>query len=76
MSEMNANGGQGDQHLLSADRALATVDAAKRETLRKLVFGAAFVVPVVATFSVDGLMSAAHATGCSNLVYSGHCRLP
>jgi hypothetical protein len=45
----------------SADRALAAVDAAKRETLRKLILGAAFVVPVVASFSVDGLVSSAHA---------------
>ena len=30
--------------------ALAAVDAAKRETLRKLILGAAFVVPVVASF--------------------------
>jgi hypothetical protein len=73
MSEMNANGGQQDSHLQSADRALAAVDAAKRETLRKLVLGAAFVVPVVATFSVDGLMTAAHATQCGNVAYSGKC---
>jgi hypothetical protein len=53
----------------SADRALASVDVAKRETLRKLILGAAFVIPVVATFSVDGLVSSAHAT--SNLCYSG-----
>ncbi len=55
-----------------ADRALTAIDAAKRETLRKLILGAAFVVPVVATFSVDGLVSSAHAyPGCSNLMYSG-----
>jgi hypothetical protein len=59
----------------SADRALAAVDAGKRETLRKLILGAAFVVPVVASFSVDGLISSAHANvGCpSNLVHSGRC---
>jgi hypothetical protein len=56
-----------------ADRALAAVDEAKRETLRKLILGAAFVVPVVASFSVDGLVSNAHAGSCSNLAYSGHC---
>ncbi len=55
----------------SANRALVSVDEAKRETLRKLILGAAFVVPVVATFSVDGLVSSAHAAFCSNLVYSG-----
>jgi hypothetical protein len=53
----------------SADRALASVDVAKRETLRKLILGAAFVVPAVATFSVDGLVSRAHAA--PNLCYSG-----
>jgi hypothetical protein len=56
----------------SAERALATVDVAKRETLRKLILGAAFVVPVVASFSVDGLVSKANAT-CSNLAFSGNC---
>lgn len=56
----------------SADRALTAIDAAKRETLRKLILGAAFVVPVVATFSVDGLVSSARALpSCSNLTYSG-----
>jgi hypothetical protein len=59
----------------SADRALTAVDAAKRETLRKLILGAAFVVPVVATFSVDGLVSSAHAL-CSNLSYSGKVCTP
>jgi hypothetical protein len=65
MSELGKDAG-----LESADRALASVDVAKRETLRKLILGAAFVIPVVATFSVDGLVSSAHA-GCSNLSYSG-----
>ena len=71
MSDSNNNlGPQG------ADRALAAVDEAKRETLRKLILGAAFVVPIVASFSVDGLVSSAHASlspTCSNLAYSGHC---
>jgi hypothetical protein len=53
----------------SADRALAAVDASKRETLRKLILGAAFVVPVVASFSVDSLVSRAHAL--PNLFHSG-----
>jgi hypothetical protein len=68
MSGANANSGP-----QSADRALAAVDEAKRETLRKLILGAAFVVPVVASFSVDGLVSSAHASPCvSNMTYSGH----
>jgi len=66
MSDADANGGP-----QSADRALAAVDEAKRETLRKLILGAAFVVPVVASFSVDGLVSSAHAGCVSNLAYSG-----
>lgn len=70
MTEINKEAGPE-----SADRALAAVDSAKRETLRKLILGAAFVVPVVASFSVDGLVSSAHAIpGCaSNLVHSGRC---
>ena len=47
------------------DRALESVDSAKRETLRKLILGAAFVVPVVASFSVGALTSKARAgDGC------------
>jgi hypothetical protein len=64
MSGLNAQGGAE-----SADRALANVDAGKRETLRKLILGAAFVVPIVASFSVDGLVSRAHAN--PNTTYSG-----
>ena len=44
--------------------ALAAVDAAKRETLRKMILGAAFVIPVVASFSIDGLVSTARAGPC------------
>ena len=65
MSELGKDAG-----LESADRALASVDVAKRETLRKLILGAAFVIPDVASFSVDGLVSSAHAF-VSNLCYSG-----
>jgi hypothetical protein len=64
MSDLNTQGGPEN-----ADRALASVDAGKRETLRKLILGAAFVVPVVASFSVDGFVSRAHAT--SNVTFSG-----
>ena len=67
MSDTNTHAGpQG------ADRALAAVDEAKRETLRKLILGAAFVVPVVASFSVVGLVSCEHALCVSNMTYSGH----
>lgn len=68
MSELTRDAG-----LQSADRALASVDMAKRETLRKLILGAAFVVPVVATFSVDGLVAKAGSVCSSNSVYSGKC---
>ncbi|THD50173.1 MAG: hypothetical protein E7774_00050 [Bradyrhizobium sp.] len=68
MSEAENHGGLGD-----VESALASVDAAKRETLRKLILGAAFVVPVVASFSIDGLTSSANATVCSNMLHSGKC---
>jgi hypothetical protein len=64
MSDLNTRGGPE-----GAERALASVDAGKRETLRKLILGAAFVVPIVASFSVDGLVSRAHAN--ANTTYSG-----
>jgi hypothetical protein len=60
----------------SADRALMAVDAAKRETLRKLILGAAFVVPVVASFPIDGLVSSAQAAFCANMTHSGKCSVP
>jgi hypothetical protein len=60
------------------DQALESVDAAKRETLRKLILGAAFVVPVVASFSIDGLTSSATSAGvCSpNMLFSGRACTP
>ena len=35
--------------------ALAGIDAAKRETLNRLIKGTAFVAPIVASFAMDGL---------------------
>jgi hypothetical protein len=35
--------------------ALAGIDAAKRETLNRLITGTAFVAPIVASFAMDGL---------------------
>jgi hypothetical protein len=55
----------------NVDQALASVDVAKRETLRKLILGAAFVVPMVASFSIDSLTSRANAVTCSNMLTSG-----
>jgi hypothetical protein len=66
------SGSESQNVLREVDEALASVDAAKRETLRKLILGAAFVVPVVASFSIDGLTSAAAGGVCSpNMLFSG-----
>ena len=46
--------------------ALETVDAAKRETLKRLAIGTAYAVPVVASFSIDGLMVNPAAAQWSN----------
>lgn len=37
------------------DKSLEAVDAEKRQTLRRLIAGAAFAVPIVTSFSIDGL---------------------
>ena len=37
------------------DQVLRTVDPAKRTTLKKLVIGAAFAVPIIASYSVKDL---------------------
>jgi hypothetical protein len=38
------------------DNALNGIDGAKRATLRKLVVGSAYLVPLVMSFAIDGLM--------------------
>lgn len=38
------------------DQALETIDTGKRDSMRKLVVGAAFVAPVVASFAIEGMM--------------------
>jgi hypothetical protein len=44
------------------DEALDGIDESKRRTLTKLGLGAAFVTPIVASFSIDGLtISKVHA---------------
>jgi hypothetical protein len=52
------------------DQALDTIDASKRESMRKLVIGS-FVVPVVASFAIEGMMvtaaSAVNNTTTSNV---------
>ena len=45
-----------------ADLVLRDIDESKRRTLTRLALGAAFVTPVVASFSIDGLtISKVHA---------------
>ena len=44
------------------DKALQGLDEAKRRTLFRLLLGAAFITPIVASFSMDGLtISKVHA---------------
>ena len=42
-------------------RVLEGVDDSKRDSLKKMVKGTAFAAPVVASFSLDGLLNAAQA---------------
>lgn len=55
--------------------ALEGLDSAKRETLTRLVTGSAFVAPVVASFTMQGLAirpaHAAASAGVSNLTIGG-----
>lgn len=45
------------------DQALESVDASRRQFLRKVVLTTAFTAPIVASFAVDGmLVSSAMAT--------------
>jgi hypothetical protein len=37
------------------DKALAKVEPTRREAIRKMIVGAAFTVPVVASFSMGGI---------------------
>jgi Chaperone of endosialidase len=56
------------------DAALAGIDAAKRETLNRMITGTAFVAPIVASFAMDGLTvskaQALPANGSGALVVS------
>jgi hypothetical protein len=47
------------------DQALDTIDASKRESMRKLVIGS-FVVPVVASFAIEGMMVTAAAANSTS----------
>jgi hypothetical protein len=49
------------------NKALESVDESKRAAMRKLLVGAAFVPPVVASFAINGMMvsSASGQSGSS-----------
>ena len=50
------------------DETLPTVNMAKRKSLLALVAGAAFIAPLVASFSMKGVSSdTVHAQGGSNI---------
>ena len=56
-----------DQHV---DETLTTVNLAKRKSLLALVAGAAFIAPLVASFSMKGVSSyTVHAEQGSNMVW-------
>ena len=63
-----------DLHAAEADRmerALETIDESRRAALRKLVVGAVFVAPVVASFAINGLtVGPAHAITTINSTVS------
>jgi hypothetical protein len=60
MTEKNSN----------VERAIEGLDGSKRDTLRRLVTGTAFVAPVVASFAMDGL-TISKAVAQSNVTGSG-----
>lgn len=59
-----------------ADKHLDNIDADRRAAILKLVKGAAFAVPVVATFAIDGSRSIAHAHFHSNETTSSEYATP
>jgi hypothetical protein len=55
------------------EKALTGVDENKRRTLVRLGLGAAFVTPIVASFSMDGLtISKVHAATAKSSGFTGH----
>lgn len=48
------------------ERHLSEIDADRRAAILKLVKGAAFAVPVVASFAIDGRLSVANALDVGN----------
>jgi hypothetical protein len=54
------------------DEALEGIDESKRRTLTRLGLGAAFVTPIVASFSIDGLtISKVHAQSANGSGFIG-----
>jgi hypothetical protein len=54
------------------EKALTGIDESKRRTLTRLGLGAAFVAPIVASFSMDGLtISKVHAASANGSGVSG-----
>lgn len=51
---------------------LDSVDESKRSSLRKLILGSAFAVPIIASFTMSGLGTAEAGTHTSN--QTGGCR--
>ena len=61
------------------EEALDGIDESKRRTLMRLGLGAAFVTPIVASFSMDGLtISKVHAQSVngSGFVDCSNCTVP
>lgn len=48
------------------EQVLRTVDPAKRTFLKKLVIGAAFAIPIIASYSVKDLSYAKVTSGCTD----------
>jgi hypothetical protein len=52
------------------DKSLETIDPERRQALRRLVAGAAFAVPLVTSFSIDGLTVNPAMAAIGNLTVS------
>jgi len=50
---LSDNRDAGDSERL--ERALETIDQSKRDSMRKMIAGAAFAAPIVISFAIDGL---------------------
>jgi hypothetical protein len=58
-------------------KVLESVDEGRRASLKKIILGAAFAVPVIASFTMSGLgVNEAYATGHSNAKTCQHQHQP